>query len=379
MEQRSPVRVQPKNGDTLKQQKQIAKKSFFTNCDIKSCNTVITPTYENDGSTVRVTAKYPVDTSFLGILGVGSLMANATAEVGVDGGSSTPSATGEYTEIHILIDNTGSMNIPASAAGITQIEALYNPYLKHDPTTVGCAFACHLASDDVGYDVTVGGKTGAVIARENGILMREDVVFTEAEGLVDYFQNHAGAHLFRIGAYAFTWGIDSRKDLTDDFAALKSYISGLKNESAGTQIDFLLDNHDWEFGWAGDGTSFASPHKTVILITDGVNISPSTGEPEAIDPSKCQTLKNRGINLIVLNLKYPDPALIKNRGGGRREQVAAIYGDIQKSLKQCATPGQYFEADWKDSIAKAFDDITVAVETVSNVLPVANTGIYLKK
>ena len=89
--------------------------------------------------TVSVTYSSSVNTIFAQVLG--------TSTLAVSGASLAAAQAPPNIDFYVLLDNSPSMALPATAAGITQMQNLTpKQTLMTNDTSGGCAFACHQAS-----------------------------------------------------------------------------------------------------------------------------------------------------------------------------------------------------------------------------------------
>ncbi len=82
---------------------------------------------------VQVSYSTSVNTIFAQVLGMSNLP--------VQGSSQASAQVPPNIDFYVLLDNSPSMSLPATLAGITQMESLTAKQI-----TGGCAFACHQAS-----------------------------------------------------------------------------------------------------------------------------------------------------------------------------------------------------------------------------------------
>ncbi|MGL4405221.1 MAG: vWA domain-containing protein, partial [Notoacmeibacter sp.] len=267
------------------------------------------------------------------------------------------SATMEHINVHMVLDNTGSMNIVDGVAAINQMRPLFKPYEKFGAIE-DCAFACHVKIDGSGKDVTYNGKSGSEIARENGIPMREDRIHRE---MIDQAQRLLqGASNIKVAVYAFDWSITKLIDPSDNFGRVKNAIDNVTNVSQGTQYEIMAPQVDFQVGLSGVGTEL-DPKKVIVLITDGVQQRFPDHKPGLMPIEACDKMKEDGRELYVLNIAYPDPDIIggDQRPGGSPSEVKAFYNDIDPRMKACATsPDHYFRADYGVTIDRALKKIT---------------------
>jgi Flp pilus assembly protein TadG len=100
--------------------------------------TVVNP---NNNALIRnVTVSYTAANQniFAGILGYSAL--------GIAGASTANASVAANIDFYLLLDNSPSMALPATQAGINSMIALTTPQQSADTGYTGCAFACHQAS-----------------------------------------------------------------------------------------------------------------------------------------------------------------------------------------------------------------------------------------
>jgi Flp pilus assembly protein TadG len=331
--------------------KKVVRDAYKANCQIAKCNpSSLTITLST--SALEVMASETVRTAFMGLAGVSTLGIEAKARVNLGG------ASNEFFEVHLILDNTGSMNIVDGVAAINKMVPLFQPYEKYG-SVEGCAFACHIGTDGAGQDVLYNGKTGAEIAKENGIPMREDRVHSEmakqAKRLLEARKN------VEVGVHSFTWSMATHLKPTDKLSSVEAAIEAVKNISEGTQVDIMAPMAAREIGKSGDGTSKGRPKKIIVLMTDGVQQRMPDHWPGILSLEACNEMKAEGRELYVFNVKYPDPSIIggDQRPGGSPQKVRDIYSQIEPRLQECASsPAHYFSADYGTSIDNALKAIT---------------------
>jgi hypothetical protein len=94
---------------------------------------------------VSVTYSSSVDTIFAQVLGKSALSVSGFSQASAQ---ATPNI-----DFYVLLDNSPSMALPATQAGITQMQNLTpNETLMTNDTSGGCAFACHQASTNTNSD-----------------------------------------------------------------------------------------------------------------------------------------------------------------------------------------------------------------------------------
>ena len=97
----------------------------------------------------RSATRASVNTIFAQVLG--------TSALPVSGVSQASAQAPPNIDFYVLLDNSPSMALPATAAGITQMESLTTKQ-----TTGGCAFACHQANTSYNTSTPTSSQTDTV-------------------------------------------------------------------------------------------------------------------------------------------------------------------------------------------------------------------------
>jgi Flp pilus assembly protein TadG len=227
----------------------------------------------------NVTVNYTssVNTIFAQALGKSTLS--------VSGSSQASAQAPPNVDFYVLLDNSPSMALPATQAGITQMESLTTKQI-----TGGCAFACHQASTNVSSDTagnpctdgtaptlnapppsTTSGslycatKHGTQIdnyalARKNGITLRLDELNSGISTLLQTASATAQSTVFatppkyRFSIYSMdsSWSIG----LTQSMALTSNYTSGWASASANFGVmEMYSNNNDCANSACSSGTS----------------------------------------------------------------------------------------------------------------------------
>ena len=122
--------------------------------------------WQGDNAVGTATAVVPV--TFGSVLGGGSGLNVSTR-------ASARIASGGFTDVHFIVDVSESMNIAATPDDITRLQDITRPMTTAVALggTSGCAFGCHFRHES---NFEPPGKTMAIIARENDVQLRADVV-----------------------------------------------------------------------------------------------------------------------------------------------------------------------------------------------------------
>ena len=237
----------------------------------------VTITNPNGNALVRnVSVSYTAQNQniFAGVLGVPSI------EVG--GAAQASASVAANIDFYLLLDNSPSMALPATQAGITQMENL----TAQQDGGVGCAFACHQASTGNGDTqgnscaktsngkttytaptLTTSGRTSGnaycattqgtqiddyQMARNNGITLRIDALNT---GVSDLMSDAATAAqtaastppVYRFAAYSMdsSWQVDmtSSNNYNKLMALTTNYVSSWSSASSNlTLMEYYSNN-----------------------------------------------------------------------------------------------------------------------------------------
>jgi len=312
-----------------------------------------TPTVTDVGTQRNATFAYTatVPTVFSRLIGVSSYA--------ISGSSSATSALPTYIDFYLLLDNTPSMGVAATTAGINTMVA---------NTSDQCAFACH--------DLSKSGKDYYALAKKLGVAMRIDVVRSATQSLMDTATSTQNvANQFRMAIYTFGAAAEKRQlttisSLTSDLSSAKTAANAVDlmtvpndsyNSDRDTDFDGILTSMNSLIPNPGSGDSLSStPQKILFFVSDGVADAaysstctqsvlsgPRCQEPLTV--ANCTTIKNRGIKIAVLYTTYlPLPT-----NGWYNSTVAPWASKIATNMKSCASPGLYFEVSPSDGISEA--------------------------
>ncbi len=302
------------------------------------------------GATMNSKISFSVDvpTTFLRILNKNSIRVTGTATAVYSAGS--------YMDFYMLLDNTPSMGVGATAADIATMER---------NTTDSCAFACHDLSNANNY---------YNLAKKLGVSMRIDTVreatqqlTATATSMMRYTDQYRMA-VYTFGASATDAKLSMVADMSSNMTSIKNSAAAIdlmtipnQNYNGDQQTDFdtALTSMKTIIAKGGSGITKSDPEKVLFFVSDGLGDSnkPSgctqktTGTrcQEPIDVSFCQPLKDKGIKIAVLYTTYiPLP-----KNDWYNTWIKPFQSSIATSMANCASPGLYFEVSPSDGIAKA--------------------------
>lgn len=300
----------------------------------------------------EVNFKTSLPTTFLKIIG--------KQEIVISGAAKATYQLGSHIDFYMLLDNTPSMGVGATATDIATLEA---------NTSDSCAFACHETKNANNY---------YNLAKKLGVSMRVDTVRQATQQLTQTAKDTMlFSNQYRMGVYTFGEKAEDAKlttvsTLNGNMDQVKTYASavdlmtipqqGYNNDqqtsfdSALTEINKLIDK-------PGTGDSSTDRQKVLFFVSDGVGDSykPSTCTKkttgsrcqEPIDVSFCKPIKDRGIRIAILYTTYlPLP-----KNSWYNSWIKPFQSEISTKMQECATPGLFFEVSPTQGISQAMETL----------------------
>lgn len=230
----------------------------------------------------QVSFSATVPTTFMRILGRDSIT--------ISGSATAEYQTAAFMDFYILLDNTPSMGVGATATDVSKLQA-----------KTGCAFACHQ------MDQSTNNYT---IAKSLGVAMRIDVVRQATQALTDTAKTErVSSDQFRMGVYTFGTKAEDAKlttisSPTSDLTKVKNYTDAVDlmtipyqnyNQDQLTSFDSALTQMNTIIDPAGDGTSNISPEK--ILFSFPTASATATSRRDALRRRLAAAVRNRSTPL----------------------------------------------------------------------------------
>lgn len=326
-------------------------------------------------------------------------------------GGATASASGAPNiNFYLLLDDSPSMGIAATANDITNMIAA----TKNQPGgSANCAFACHEAHPNLDSGASSTTKDNLTIARNNNITLRIDLVAQATASLMSTAQAKEAANnnTYKAAIYTFDYGFNTiyapsglpSADLStaatqaaNNISLLtvdhqNCVVSGSCTTDYGTDIENALSSVNALMPAPGGGSNQTgdTPQEVIFLVTDGVDdkmvslSSSCSGTPLAngskyrcqqpINTSICTTIKNRGIRIAVLYTEY----LPLTSNGWYNSYIAPFNtpssstGQIAQNLQSCASSPDLFSdvqsgGDITDALKKLFQKVVETAPHLTN-------------
>jgi Flp pilus assembly protein TadG len=308
--------------------------------------------------TVSYTASSP--NSFAGVLGQTAWPL---------GGSSTATASvAPNIDFYLLLDNSPSMAIAATTAGI-------NTMVANTKSQGGCAFACHEANPKADNLGNPNNEDNYAQAKNLGVVTRIQNLNAATQTLMDtatsMMLNYKSK--YTMGIYTFnTGGINQIAPRLSTPAAAKVLAAGIDvlqvyqnnqltagNNNSDEDTDFeaamTAINNTSIMPAPGTGMSSSTPQEVLFIVSDGVDDSNKNGSRNQalFDTTYCTAVKNRGIRIAVLYTTYlPLPT-----NAWYTKYISPFQPQISGNMQNCASPGLFFEV-------KTDQDITAAMNAL---------------
>jgi Flp pilus assembly protein TadG len=345
----------------------------------------LTVTATDNALTRTVTVSYTASSqnAFGGILG--------QQNWSLSGGSHSTASVAPNINFFLLLDNSPSMEIPATSAGLTTLgSTMYNGSLAFGG---GCAFACHEAKPALESPALNNPKdsNGVVMdnytyAKQLGVVLRIDNLVAATQSLMDTATTMEATYnsTYQMAIYTFNTGglnaivqappisnLQTAKTAAGNINVLEVYdnnnlcsnsncTGGTGNNDEDTDFEAAMTaiNNTSIMPAPGTGMAGSTPQEILLIVSDGVddNIKNGSRNQALFDTSYCTAVKNRGIRIAVLYTEYlalPNTPI----NSWYTSNIAPFQSQIAANMQNCASPGLYQDV-------KTDQDITAAMATL---------------
>jgi Flp pilus assembly protein TadG len=309
-----------------------------------------------DNGLVRtVTVSYTASSqnAFAGVLGASTWS--------LSGSSQATATVAPNIDFYLLLDNSPSMAIAATTAGI-------NTMVANTSHQSGCAFACHqtnVAADNLG---NAGGVDNYQLAKNLGVTTRIQNLNAATQALMDTATTTQQTYnsTYRMGIYTFNTALNTVTPLTSSLSNAKSLAAGIdvltvyknnwltssnNNSDEDTDFEAAMQGVNTIMPNPGTGMAGSTPQEVLFLVSDGVDDSNVSGSRHQalFNTSWCTTVKNRGIRIAVLYTTYlPLPT-----NSWYNTYIAPFQSQIAGNMQSCASPGLFFQVSTDQDISAA--------------------------
>jgi Flp pilus assembly protein TadG len=335
----------------------------------------------------------------------------------INGSATAQAASAPNMNWYLLMDDSPSMGIGATATDIANLITATAPSKQAASSAQNCGFACH--ETNIAHDG--GTKDNLTIARANNVTFRIDLVAnaltqllvswgscpqTGISGGVMQCMSSLNNTTYKAALYTFDTGLNTLQTLaTPTTAGTKissislmpvyyqnCVFSGCSSSSTtnpttdyGTDIAGALTSLNSIMPAPGLGSNATgdTPQEVIFLVTDGVEDKIASSCPNAsfasnkrcqqpLDTTMCTTLKSRGIKIAILYTEYLQ--LIASTTTGIQttdswymswidpyDEPASSTGKIAQNLQACASPGFFSDVQTGGNITQALTDLFIKV------------------
>ena len=296
----------------------------------------------------------------------------------LSGSATATSYSAPNINFYLLLDNSPSMDIAATTAGI-------NTMVANTSSQGGCAFACHEsnpAADSLGNP---NGEDNYTLANKLGVTTRVENMATATSALMVTAGDTEVANNATYQMAIYTFNYNGLSTIYAPNNAPSSNLTAAGTAAAGVDVLEVYSNNwltktnqnndtDTNFETAmtavnnlmpnpGTGSANSTPQEVLFIVSDGVDDevnSSSCSQPltgtrcqQPFNTAMCTTVKGRGIMIAVLYTQYlPLPT-----NSWYNTWIAPFESNIASNIESCASPGLYFEITTDG-------DITAAMETL---------------
>lgn len=300
--------------------------------------------------------------------------------LGIGGKAQASAALPPNIDFYLLLDDSPSMAIAATTAGI-------NTMVANTPSQGGCAFGCHQSNPKADNLGNPGGIDNYQLARNLGVTLRIDLLRTAVQNLMTTAQNTQAQTnaTYRMAIYTFdtTNSFNNIASLTSNFTTAQTLAGNIQllmvyknnwltstnnNSDTDTDISNAMNNINGAMPNPGGGTQAAgdNPQEVLFIVSDGVHDAMVNGKrvQSLMDTSWCTTVKNRGIRIAVLYTSYlPLPT-----NSWYNTYIAPFQSQISPTMQSCASPGLFYEVSTNGDISAALSDLfSQAVATAAHL------------
>jgi len=297
--------------------------------------------------------------------------------IALKGTSQAIGAVAPNINFYLLLDNSPSMAIAATQAGI-------NTMVSNTSTQGGCAFACHESHPSTDNLGNPSGEDNYQLARNLGVTLRIDNLVTAVENLTTTAQTtetENNAH-YQMAVYTFNTTFNTVGAMTNSMSTVSSDASGITVEEvySNNYLTSSNDNNDEDTNYdaamsginaimpnPGNGTNVSgdTPQEVLFIVTDGVEDEDVSGsrQQSLMSTTECTTIKNRGIRIAVLyTTYYPLPT-----NSWYETYIASFQPNIGTQLQSCASPGLYYEVSTGGDISAALSALFQAAVATAHL------------
>jgi Flp pilus assembly protein TadG len=340
-----------------------AETNNINNVSVSNVN--VTVTDSNTGRTAVVAYSATKTNAFMSLVGIPTTT--------ISGQSHSAAGLSVNINFYLLLDNSPSMNIAATTAGI-------NTMVSHTSAQGGCAFACHETNPSADNLGNPNGEDNYTLAQNLGVVTRMQNLASATQALMSTASATEGSNTsqYEMAIYTFAnSGISTIQSLTSNMATAQAAAANInvlqvydnnwltrtnQNNDTDTNFESAMSAVNVIMPNPGLGTPASTPQEVLFIVSDGVDDEVSSSCSQSLDGNRCQapfntalctTVKNRGIQIAVLYTEYlPLPT-----NSWYNSWVAPFQNQISPNMQSCASPGMFFTVTTDGDITAAMQSL----------------------
>ena len=340
-----------------------AEANAVNNVNVGTVN--VTVTDSNTGRTAVVSYSATKTNAFMGLVGIPSTT--------VSGQSHSAAGLSVNINFYLLLDNSPSMNIAATTAGI-------NTMVSHTSAQGGCAFACHETNPSADNLGNPNGEDNYTLAQNLGVVTRMQNLASATQALMSTASATEGSNTsqYQMAIYTFAnSGISTIQSLTSNMTTARAAAANInvlqvydnnwltktnQNNDTDTNFESAMSAVNTIMPAPGLGTPASTPQEVLFIVSDGVDDEVASSCSQSLDGNRCQapfnttwctTVKNRGIQIAVLYTEYlPLPT-----NSWYNNWIAPFQTQIGPNMQNCASPGMFFTVTTDGDITAAMQSL----------------------
>ncbi len=338
-----------RGGGTDQKRIKVAKRIFEQNLRA-AVGLDLTPDVRVEDGVVKVSIEHVLGTVFMRVANIYHMDLAVQSEA--------VSGTRAQRDIYLVLDMSASLGLAADEVNRRRLMQLSRPWTRSSGEFSGshpngCMFACHGRSGFEPY-----GKNSYDLAKRAGIRLREDVLLDASSAFIRAVLDRSIRAVrdgdVRVGVFGFS---NSARWLSKPTSNQSSAMRSVSTFPEKDRDDTLADVAFPWFERQARGES-GSRNRTFVIVTDGVTGGKSRNFTwSELDTRLCQSLKDNGADVFVLEVKYED----LSGDSFYDTYVSRFDRKISPALEACASPGQHMQASTPDEISAAFRDIAQSI------------------
>src|ERR1700733_10216090 len=287
----------------------------------------------------------------------------------ISGASTSTSTVSPNINFYLLLDNSPSMNIAATTAGISTM-------VSNTSAQGGCAFACHESNPSADSLGNPHGEDNYTLAANLGVTTRIENMATATQALMTTASTTEAANnaTYKMAIYTFNYsGTTTVQTLTSNLTTAANAAKNIDvlevydnncltssncNNDTDTNFSSAMSQLNGIMPSPGTGASNSTPQEVLFLVSDGVEDDNTGVCSETLDGTRCQapfdttwctTVKNRNIRIAVLYTTYlPLPT-----NAWYNTWISPWQSQIATNMQNCASSGLYFAITTDGDISAA--------------------------